>query len=974
MSVIPLSAQAKTFSQRLFNETFYLSSNPDVLTAVSLGLTTAFEHFSTFGHRENRPLLPFFDTQAYLTANLDVANATTAPGWVSAWNHFVLFGILEGRSPNGTAGFTGLFDNAKYLAQNADVATAVSGQAFRNGFEHYLLFGAKEGRAAFDKAGNAIDFQSSVTPGKTFTLTTGLDNITGTSSNDTIDGGVLDSWSAFDNIDGGAGNDTMTVFVSGTGVPVGTTITNVETLNINTTGAGYTINTTGYSGLTSLNLTTAVAGNINVTGATTTAAKIVGTGASNVVVVGTGGNLSIQTGTTGSVAVGGTAVANAITSVSVKGGSTVDIKDRSGPGAAIGSTLASVTIDGATDDQTITADGLTSLTLKNIKNASTVGDTTVTAAVGTRALTVTYDGVDVNGDGVDTGGIGGTLTMTDATATTLNIKSSGSASYDVTTNTALATSVTIDAAAALQMDALTAGAATSVAISGDKAVTISSHTLAANAAITSTNSAGVTFSAALGTGVAFTGGAGNDAIKLGATTKAINMGAGDDTVTLIAGVSALGPGGSIEGGDGIDTLAFTLFADAVTASATSTFAGTISGFEKLKLVGPNLVAGAIIKLNNLDNINDVEIAANNAQNATIDNLLSGGTVTFSVTQTNAVALTVAVKNAAFSTNDVVNVGLKSATVGLNSKTIIINDVETINFLTDDTATPITNITHTSNLTANAVKTITVAGDAGLNLTNTSTTITTFNASAVTGGSVIWTTGALAANATIVGSATRPNTIDTSATNKNITYTGGSGIDIVTFGDGNNIIITGGGNDVIVVGDGNNTIIASSGNNIITVGTGSNTITTGAGNDTINIGAAAGLNVINVGSGTDSIVLQGIQAAAGYYASVTGMDAGDTIDFSAVAGKPFNPGTLSNAITLGGAATFVNYLNAAAAQNDAGSTNAYMKWFQFSGNTYIVVDNDDAVTFQDGIDSVIELVGLIDLSNSTFTSSGVLTIV
>ena len=51
MSVIPLSAQAKTFSQRLFDQTFYLNNNSDVLTAVSQGLTTAFGHFSTFGHR-----------------------------------------------------------------------------------------------------------------------------------------------------------------------------------------------------------------------------------------------------------------------------------------------------------------------------------------------------------------------------------------------------------------------------------------------------------------------------------------------------------------------------------------------------------------------------------------------------------------------------------------------------------------------------------------------------------------------------------------------------------------------------------------------------------------------------------------------------------------------------------------------------------------------------------------------------------
>ena len=242
---IPLSAQAKTFSQKLFNQAFYLSSNPDVLTAVSQGLTTAFEHFSTFGHRENRPLLPFFDTQAYLLANPDVASATTAPGWVSAWNHFVLFGILEGRSPNGSTGFTGLFDNAKYLAQNTDVATAVSDGAFRNGFEHYLLFGAKEGRAAFNTAGNAIDFQSSVTPGETFTLTKGIDNYNATNGkatagNDTYIA-AIDNTNAESNtlntgdvIDGAGGDDTLDLIIAGNGAATwpAVTVKNVEILKL----------------------------------------------------------------------------------------------------------------------------------------------------------------------------------------------------------------------------------------------------------------------------------------------------------------------------------------------------------------------------------------------------------------------------------------------------------------------------------------------------------------------------------------------------------------------------------------------------------------------------------------------------------------------------------------------------------------------------------------------------------------------
>lgn len=179
---------------------------------------------------------------------------------------------------------------------------------------------------------------------------------------------------------------------------------------------------------------------------------------------------------------------------------------------------------------------------------------------------------------------------------------------------------------------------------------------------------------------------------------------------------------------------------------------------------------------------------------------------------------------------------------------------------------------------------------------------------------------------------------------------------MTFGNGNNAVTTGAGNDVIVVGNGNNTIDA------------------GAGNDTITIGASAGLNVIDVGAGNDTIVFSGIQTAAGYYASVTGMGAGDVIDFNTTANDAAGlaAGALGAKITLGGAASFANYLDAATAGD--GSTDSAFAWFQFNGNTYVVLDNSAAATFQDGGDQVVELVGLIDLSTSTQDGSYVLTLV
>ena len=109
--------------------------------------------------------------------------------------------------------------------------------------------------------------------------------------------------------------------------------------------------------------------------------------------------------------------------------------------------------------------------------------------------------------------------------------------------------------------------------------------------------------------------------------------------------------------------------------------------------------------------------------------------------------------------------------------------------------------------------------------------------------------------------------------------------------------------------------------------------------------------------------------------MTGIYADDVIDLSAVTGTSaaVSAQTAMGAkITLGGASSFANYLDAATA-GDGNTANTVIKWFQFGGNTYIVEDTSAAATFQDGSDTVICLSGLVDLSSSTI-ASGVITIV
>jgi len=149
------------------------------------------------------------------------------------------------------------------------------------------------------------------------------------------------------------------------------------------------------------------------------------------------------------------------------------------------------------------------------------------------------------------------------------------------------------------------------------------------------------------------------------------------------------------------------------------------------------------------------------------------------------------------------------------------------------------------LTAPDATTVVVTGNAGLALAagfNGALKVTSFNASAVTAGAVTYTTGALAAAATISGGAGNDTLSGAAAAIAGVTINGGAGNDIITGsatkastlnGDAGNDTITGGAAaDVMDGGAGTNTYVFSSANVVEQAGSGT---TSGAA---INLGAEA----------------------------------------------------------------------------------------------------------------------------------------
>ena len=356
-----------------------------------------------------------------------------------------------------------------------------------------------------------------------------------------------------------------------------------------------------------------------------------------------------------------------------------------------------------------------------------------------------------------------------------------------------------------------------ITVTGDASVTLSAvntaTTLETLDAFNTTG--GVTVDGKLANTAAFTGGAGNDTITLGASTQAHDMGAGDDTVKI---TEALGKGVSINGGDGIDTLEM-----ATNIAKDFRVGDAITGFEILKLSG-----GGTVDMDNFGDINHV-IAGTEA--VTVNNIDSNGTIEFNNTAN--VDMTVTVKDAekADNTSDVLNVTIADDGDVTVQKLTVAN-VENINITADDTdlVTGSTAATHTLTLAADKATSVTVSGDAKLtlNLDAVSTAIKDINASENTGGL----------------------TVDLGSTLKDVTVTGSSADDTITMGIGNTV--TG--------GEGKDTFIATAATDA-TVSF--STIMNFEAGDKLQIAGMTSLAKVDIESGTtnfDAVVTKALETA------------------------------------------------------------------------------------------------------------------
>lgn len=264
---------------------------------------------------------------------------------------------------------------------------------------------------------------------KTFTLTTGVDTIQGTTAGDTINAllnGGSSTLTALDTINGADGKDTLNIIdlaTGGSAFPAGLNITNVETATVK--GADdVTVNTTTWTGLETLSIVQSVDATVKA-GATTAVqvagatGLIVANGGSTVDVTstnvtaattvnigkgGTAGDLptgAITVNSTGAASVAATDVT--LAAINIEGGTTVAVNQT----ASSSSAAAVADATGATITQSaVNVTGGASTTTVAVTQSAPVAEVlAVSAIAGSKETNVVTFAALTTGQGTTIGGL-----------------------------------------------------------------------------------------------------------------------------------------------------------------------------------------------------------------------------------------------------------------------------------------------------------------------------------------------------------------------------------------------------------------------------------------------------------------------------------------------------------------------------------------------------------------------------------------
>jgi hypothetical protein len=286
-----------------------------------------------------------------LVTNLGLTSVTGLVNWVAA--QLTAAGAHKGAK---------IVDLLNGFAQmTADATYGAYATAFNASVDSALVLSQTAGNAGGT-------FAAAGTTGGTYSLSTSIDAIVGTSGADTFNAALVagaESFTSLDSIDGGAGVDTLNIVSLGAlTTATGATVKNVETVNLTAAAAITAADISGWTGVSTLNITST--GAISGVKAASTTDINVANGLGAVTAQG-GKNVVIKAA--GAVSIGSTTAASGdVTSTTTTAASATDIK-----GAGV--------LTANSNDGTITFTNGTSI-VANATKAVSLAD--VTAHIATR--------------------------------------------------------------------------------------------------------------------------------------------------------------------------------------------------------------------------------------------------------------------------------------------------------------------------------------------------------------------------------------------------------------------------------------------------------------------------------------------------------------------------------------------------------------------------------------------------------------
>lgn len=570
-------------------------------------------------------------------------------------------------------------------------------------------------------------------------------------------------------------------------------------------------------------------------------------------------------------------------------------------------------------------------------NTTVAGAATVTEGGTASITTITLDSYGASSDIVGADALA-TLNLSnsaaaltvDAAVTTLALNLDG-----VTGNVDLDDSGDANNDSIATLNITTSGSASTIATFEADAVTTLNVTAGADLDISGTPLAAVTTVTTTGAGDVDLGD-----ISATATSVDASGSTGDVTVTLAGNLS------TFTGGTGADDLTLDTTAvskavdlgagDDTLTLATGTTAGTITstieagtGTDTLVMAAADAVTesadgdflGVVTGFENLTITGATTAQTVNAANLGLSYVTVAGVTDVDgaddiltindMASGGTVVVTATIGDAGAVDNDAVVVGVTDAATGTADSLNIMAQATTI-----------------GTVTAANVESIVITADNNNGDSNDAIAMTL----AATSATSLTVTGADDLTLTNAGN-TALTSIDASAMTGALSVTDAGSTLAITGGAGNDTLVAVGSGDTLVGGAGNDTL------------TGANltTLTGGAGNDTF---------VVNIPTNVNS------------YSTITDISSGDIVQLTAT--ESF----VSASISLADTAVFQDYANAAV--NQLATDDEDAAWFQYSGNTYIVINDDQAdavdADFESGADAIIKITGTVDLSTASYNQT------